>query len=369
MLTCYPIEAANENWLHDSIVEIINVVHIKLDAHQALPNCQAEWEALVPNTLSAENRDNLIKARGVRDRIFTYKDSVSNLNQADRKMVFSALEGQNQIADLVSGIRNIDDIDIVYPNVKTAAHNLFVFCYGKLSDFEVRDRQYQIIFDYLETKICPFCGIERVMNPEETAQDQDHYLAKSIYPFAAVNMRNLVPMCRCCNRDYKKNIDMLRTTDGQRRIAFDPYACVPPTISLLNSIIDETISPPIPNWHITFMPNTEQVATWDDVFSIRARYKRDILDKHFSIWLRGLASKCEKDRKRNLIQANFTTDDVRNVLVNYKEDKSDLPNTGMAGFLEPLVFDFLLSQFDQGNERIIQLIKDAVLGIQLEVAA
>ena len=68
MLTCYPIEAANENWLHDSIVEIINVVHIKLDAHQALPNCQAEWEALVPNTLSAENRDNLIKARGVRDR-------------------------------------------------------------------------------------------------------------------------------------------------------------------------------------------------------------------------------------------------------------------------------------------------------------
>jgi len=41
----------------------------------------------------------------------------------------------------------------------------------------------------------------------------------------------------------------------------------------------------------------------------------------------------------------------------------------MAGFLEPLVFEFLLEQYDNGNQRVICLIRDAVLGIQVDEVA
>lgn len=369
MLACYPIEAANENWLHEAIVEIIRAIHSELDGRRHMQDAQAAWADLVPNALAPENRKNIVNADGIRDRVFAYKNSIAPLSQEQRERVLSTLEVQNQIADLVSGAVQGDGIDIEFPEVKSAVAELFVFCYGKLADFKIRRRQYRIIFDCLKTKICLFCGIERIMNPEETAQDQDHYLAKTIYPFAAANMRNLVPMCRCCNRDYKKNIDILRAADGRRRLAFDPYNCVPPKISLLDSFIAEDASPPIPNWQISLVPQTEQVATWDEVFSIRTRYKRDILNNHFHIWLQGFADKCRRERMRGNIRGDFTDDEVREVLVNYKEDKSDLPNTGMAGFLEPLVFEFLVSQFDLENFRVIQLIKDAVLGIQLEGVA
>lgn len=369
MLVCYPIAATTENWLHDSIVNIIRSIHDQLDANIAIQSSQKKWRDLVSKALNEEKTELLISSYGIRDRVFLYKEAIKELSPQQRQHIFSVMESQNRIADLIAGRQAIEDINDAVPAIKEAVTSLFVFCYEKLSDFNVRERQYQIIFNSLRIKICPFCGIERVMNPQEAAQDQDHYLAKSIYPFAAANMRNLVPMCRVCNRDYKKAIDVLRAEDGRRRLAFDPYDCVPPRISLLGSVLDFSVSKLLPDWDIVFVPDNEQVETWDSVFRIKARYKRDVLDEYFRFWLEGFKNKCGKDRKRNVISQDFSDNQVRNVLAIYTEDKACSPNIGMAGFLEPLVFEFLLDQYDQGNNRVIQLVKDAVFGIQIEEAA
>lgn len=369
MLVCYPIEATNENWLHETIVSVIQSIHARLDANQKIVENQASWNGLLPPGLEQTQRDSVFGSRGIRDRVYGYKNAVAHLTDAERQEVFSVLQNQNRIVDLLNGSLPVDQTTIRFPEVYEAALNLFVFCFEKLSDFGIRERQYQVIFDALETKICPFCGIERVMNPEETAQDQDHYLAKSVYPFSAANMRNLVPMCRCCNRDYKKAIDMIRSENGNRRRAFDPYNCQAPTITLLNSSVPNTVSPPLPAWQVEFLPACEEAETWDSVFSIRKRFKRDILDAYFSKWLEGFSNKCRKDRLRKLIQPGLDAAGVRQKLDHYREDKADSPNVGMAGFLEPLVFEFLLSQFDAGNQRVVQLITDAVLGVQMEEVA
>jgi hypothetical protein len=368
MLACYPIRATQENWLHESLVTMIEDVHIQLDADEDIPKTHEQWKLLVPGNLSDERKSNIIDATGIRDRLFIYKDKVEQLNSLDRQAILNALENQNRIANLLENQSAISNLD-QYPDVNAAVQELFIFSYGKLTAFKVRERQYQIIFDDLDTKICPFCGIERVMHPEETAQDQDHYLAKSIFPFAAANMRNLAPMCRCCNRDYKKTQDVIQDGNGNRRRAFDPFDCVPPSITLLNSVVNEDASPPIPEWNIGFIPATEEAETWNSVFKIRTRYKRDILNEYFGRWYQAFKTKCKTDRKRGVIVGDLSQDQIREILANYQVDKAESPSVGMANFLEPLVFEFLLNQYDQGNQMITRLVRDAISIEQLEGVA
>lgn len=369
MLGCYPIQATQENWVHESLVSMIRAAHSNLDLSNTVTASQEYWIAIIPTGLDSTNRTFLVRSYGIRDHFFTYVNLVSQLDSDQRRKILSVLDNQNKIPELLSGTQNIETIEAEFPNINTAVYDLFVFSFTKLADFQVRARQYKIIFNSLDIKICTFCGIERVMNPEEVAQDQDHYLPKSLYPFAAVNMRNLVPMCRCCNRDYKAAIDVLRDANGVRRVAFDPYNCQPPTISLLRSVIDENVSPPLPEWLIDFTPPSEHAETWDAVFSIRTRFKRDILNQYYDIWLKGFKTKCAKDRKRGKILKGFTFAQIREVLAHYVEDRAESPCIGMGSFLEPLVFELLLNYYDQGDDRIMNLIRDSVLGSDMEVAA
>lgn len=369
MLNCYPLEASNENWLHEAVLSLVKAVHQKLDANEVINSTKNTWNNLVELIPNEDNR-NLIKAtHGIRDRLFKYKDVLVSLNQQQRQIVLQTIDSQNSIVELLNGTKPIALINNSHPELHNEAQELFVFCFGKLTDFEVRHRQYKIIFDSLPDKICPFCGIDRVMNPEDTAQDQDHYLAKSIYPFAAVNMRNLVPMCRCCNRDYKKDADVLLNALGQRREVFDPYNCTPPEISLNNSSLIASASPIRFDWNIEFLTNQEEAETWDEVFSIRKRYKRDILEVYFDKWLDGFRKVCIKERGKGLIKADSTKQQIREKLQDYQESREINPNIGLAGFLEPLALNFLLKLFDQSNERVVNLIRDAVLGINIEELA
>ena len=71
------------------------------------------------------------------------------------------------------------------------------------------------------------------------------------------------------------------------------------------------------------------------------------------------------DRKRGMYQHTMTDNKIQQVLAGYQEYKEENPAIGMD-FLEPKMFEFLLHKFKQGNQRVIQLIKFAVVGIDPE---
>jgi hypothetical protein len=336
-----------------------------LNLDQPIPETHSEWKKVIPSQLDASQKRSLKSSTGIRDRVFKYQEALKDLSVLQREQVLATLNSQNNITALLSGTETVETIENDFPTLNDAVKDLFVFCYEKLTDFKVRERQYQIVFATFDTKFCPICGIDRLMDPEETAQDQDHYLAKSIYPFAAANMRNLIPICRCCNRDYKKDQDIIRDEQGQRRKAFDPYCCESTVISLINSEMNNEIGKPAPSWQIDFTPNCEEAETWDKVFSIRIRYERDVLNQRFDSWLRGFVNKCKMDRKRGMYQDTMTDNKIEEVLAGYQEYKEENPAIGMD-FLEPKMFAFLLHKFKQGNQRVIQLIRFAVVGIAPE---
>lgn len=346
---------------------MVRLVHYKLDQDIYVDNDQTSWERFVQDSVVEDKRSLIKPLTGIRDRIFNYKYELHKLSRQQRANILSAMQAQSSVEFLINGTQEIKVIKNSYPDLHEAAKKLFSFCYEKLTELKVRERQYEIIFNSLPDKICPFCGIERIMNPAEIAQDQDHYLAKSIYPFAAANMRNLVPMCRCCNRDYKHNQDILIDPKGFRRHVFDPYDCNPTMISLANSDLISNSFPIKFKWKIEFLTQVEASETWDQVFSIRTRYERDILNQYFDTWMENFRKKCEMDRKRGYILPSSTDVEVRERLSFYQEDKSESPSIGLAGFLEPLAFSLLLQLYDEGNERVVNLIRDAVKGMSLKI--
>jgi hypothetical protein len=362
LLASYPIEATQENWLHESLVQIIRTVHRKLDAGESIAQTQAQWVLLLPGGLTVTQLRPLTAAHGLRDKFFQYKVEAEKLTMQQRAQLLSIFNNQNRIADLLSWKIEPEVITPEFAAIHTPIQNLFDFSYKKLGDLKVRERQYDIVFESLRDNFCPFCSIERMHHPDETAQDQDHYLAKSLYPFAAANMRNLVPMCCVCNRDYKKDTNMLVNDNGVARLAFDPYNCQPTAVSLLNSRLDNIADAVAPSWQIDFEPVCQEAETWDQVFSIRTRYRRDVLDAHFNTWLSGFKNKCATDRYRGWLGSELSEQDIREQLFYYYENKEDCPAVG-PGFLEPKVFAFLLNRFDQGDERVVQLVKDVVVGV------
>ena len=68
-------------------------------------------------------------------------------------------------------------------------------------------------------------------------------------------------------------------------MAFDPYNHTQVRVSLDDSDPFDGVTEHTPKWVIGFDPETPAVPTWDEVFSVRERYRRDHLDPSFRSWL------------------------------------------------------------------------------------
>lgn len=78
------------------------------------------------------------------------------------------------------------------------------------------------LVDALDTKVCPYCN--RIFTNTFYSKDEgrtrphlDHYYAKSLYPFLAVSLYNLIPSCYTCNSSFKGDKDFFN------ELHFHPY--------------------------------------------------------------------------------------------------------------------------------------------------
>lgn len=160
-------------------------------------------------------------------------------------------------------------------------------CYDKLNLSHFRrngcalkpTHRYYRDFIALNKAVCPFCGINNYKNPlNPRREDFDHYLPKSIYPLAAANMDNLVPMCNECNQDVKKAKDVL-FHNNNRVVAFYPFSA----LAGASIRVDSTVgSGPLFNrtWIVKFIPfKTEklEVENWARTFGIQSRLENELM--------------------------------------------------------------------------------------------
>lgn len=71
------------------------------------------------------------------------------------------------------------------------------------------------LVDKLNINVCPYCN--RIytntfysLNEGRTRPHLDHYYSKSIYPFLAISLYNLIPSCYSCNSNFKLDKDFYK---------------------------------------------------------------------------------------------------------------------------------------------------------------
>jgi hypothetical protein len=348
MLFQYPISATSNNWLHDCLIQILQSIHTSIQAGET-PD---EWPNLIPN----KHRKILKSRTGLKSKLEAYKDKFGALDPESRVQVTQALTAQNQIAELLSCQCNCEPIEDLPDSIQEEIKELFSFSFKLLTDLGIRDIQYKHIYDQIADHVCPFCGFEYFDAPGAPREDLDHYLAKKIYPFSGANLRNLVPMGVKCNQKHKLTQDILKKDDGSRRRSFYPYNHDSVTLSLENSQPFEGKDGEIPEWKIDFSPDIDEVKTWDNVFHIRERYKRDVLDDSFKSWLMHCYHWC-----KHTMPPLSSKKQILNAIDKYSCYMEDMGLSDRA-FLKAAVFRMLHQHCQNGDDRLLELLSGVMTG-------
>jgi hypothetical protein len=148
-------------------------------------------------------------------------------------------------------------------------------------------------FRGLGQRVCPFCGLNYYADRGGGARNSyDHFLPRLYYPLAAVNFRNLVPMCDECNeRPRKGTKDVLFRDEGRttRRKFYYPYS-TPGGVTLS---VKCTKRPTPTNTSGAWTVNVKAIKTaenslvrgWDSVFDIETRFSARVKEGMES-WMR-----------------------------------------------------------------------------------
>lgn len=341
MFATYSSLAITDNWMHDFICDALAKICASLDEGREPPT----WNELVPEKRAACLRPK----RALPKLLDAFALEASRALPAARAEFLRLLTEQNEIARLLDGTIEIPDSGKNLKGMLGAATGVFAEGFALLAKTGLRDEHYRVIWNNLGNKTCPFCGLEPFESPELRREDEDHYLARSIYPLAAANLSNLVPMGGKCNKLYKGQVDILRT-EGGRRKAINPYGDIHLDISLMDSNpFGEDDSP---DWQITLVPDSEEARTWQDVFFIRDRLLKGVLAPYFDAWLDELSDWFGERGADNSIGDDELVDILRGFTA-YKVKHKEIG----PGFLKHKVMEMLTHHCSLGNTRLIAMIR------------
>lgn len=350
MLFGYPVAATDDNWLHQCFCQIMQAIHSNL----AGSNIITEWSKVIPEPYRNRLKSRLEGSGKLGDKLNAYQTALTKLTAAEQNQILQAFNDQNKIALLLSCQCDCQAITDLPSAIRKPVKALFKYAFYLLTDpeLEIRDKHYDIIYKSIPSRVCPFCGCEGFDALGSRREALDHYLLKDSYPFAAANLRNLIPMGYKCNSLYKHTKNILYKNDRTRRKSFDPYNHQEIVkISLNNSQpfageIGRT-GEQLPKWEIDFGSASEEIATWDDVFHVRERYARNVLDAEFNSWLDIFGRWCQR---RIIIPSSDQE------LVDAIEDYAiglELEGFSDRAFLKAAVFRMLYTHCQQGDQRLI----------------
>ncbi|MEY4904001.1 MAG: hypothetical protein RLZZ292_1816, partial [Bacteroidota bacterium] len=337
---------------------------------EKLANGAAVWDSSLFPTWFEDvfNRptelDFTTKLREIFDR---YKKLLSPKKQAFYEDFINSNKIQDLCNDttvLVKTFQDLECVECVFTkstntpnkkgiNVKKYTYNFFIHAYEGILTKEnpiatgvlkvnIKDH-YQKYVDKNE-RMCPFCGLYHTKTPKtEGRADYDHYLDKATYPFSAVNLRNLVPMCDTCNKSLKGSKNMIVDNKGERVTAFYPYDPPPELEFKLSCTQSPTFDNKKGKWQVDIMPKTtdpvveQKISTWKRVFNIANRYAeyvQELLQK----WWNNFTS--IKDWENEIIR----------LLENIRDGSHPFQIKSMVGFIpEKIFYEYL---FD--NDTIVR---------------
>lgn len=252
------------------------IQHIVLDVW-----CNAKGKNFNLNKIKEENNfRKIVRAKPValKKHIYEIFKICSKLSDIKLAYIRNAFNANNSIQALCMNTVNpvfYDDLSLnINPlfskKIKSFFNNLYENVFNQQPFY--LNKHYDKFFESNKT-ICPFCGLVSLQkNSSVHREAYDHYLPKEKYPFNAVNLKNLLPMCSKCNEYYKGSKDPLFDTDRKKTFY---YFNREPEFEIIINIVDQ--SSDHFNIDISFISYSmqEEVDTWNRLFELENRYKDD----------------------------------------------------------------------------------------------
>jgi hypothetical protein len=278
----------------------------------------------------------------LRARINSFFDAFVALNIPQRNAFIDKFKLSQNIEFIVENISfNGNDIKLsaLPVTIRTQTTDLFNYLYESVLPSYGKKEHYKLLYDQVESTVCPFCGIEKLGDPDFRCQDYDHILYKATYPLGAVNMRNLIPMGIECNRTHKKTTDVLYGENHRRKFIYSYQKSQIIEVSLEGSTLPLAGRKAV--WNVKLLPNNGYTRTWNRVFEIKKRYRKTELQKYFDIWIKLFKHYLKSDRGI-VWDANSLKNEFARMGESYVNNPLDTSN-----IIKGAVFLFIANSADQ----------------------
>jgi hypothetical protein len=241
------------------------------------PHCFPEWFRPV---LSASS--------GLRQRCRDVHREARKQNQAVRNSIVAVWTSQGDVQALCENVRRkLNTWGFKAQDLIDALCTLFNFLYDETLESKSFEHaagrsllDHYNAFRALGQRVCPFCGLNYYADRDGGARSgYDHFLPRVHYPLAAVNFRNLVPMCDDCNEPPRKGTkDVLFGDKGRktRRRFYYPYSKPGGVEFSVQCTQRPKPSNVTGTWKVRVKPmrpaEKELVSGWDSVFGVQIRF-------------------------------------------------------------------------------------------------
>ena len=225
---------------------------------------------------------------GLRDKALSIHRKARRLNKGARESIHRVWKSQNEI-QLLCCNPSLAIADWGFKNARLIKElgDFFSFLYDNTLESKSFEKaaggsltDHYNAFRARGYCVCPFCGLSNYEDRGSKMRSAyDHWLGRTNYPLAAVNFKNLVPMCDPCNRRPRKGTKniLYRAADPDKRQSFYyPYDKVGGVQIALKCMTIPTLGAPRGEWKVkaTAVKIAERrlVRAWDSVFDIEVRF-------------------------------------------------------------------------------------------------
>ncbi len=276
------------------------------------------------------------KFKDVYDEYKKYKSSTT------RKLIRETFFYNNQIKELCENdpTTKIISIDNLPKRIQDPIKKLFLYLYKNAINNNqfvglVNDNVFDLINRFKNEngiEVCPLCGIETINNLRGQARlPLDHWLCKKDFPMAAVNFKNLIPICPSCNNSPAKGEKNILIDSSQTRVkAFYPFQMHSGVEVSFSYINEPSLKEPTKeeDWNFSIIPKDpvqqDIVDNWLSILNLNVRYK-DYLKQLIlnNLWEDSYKRYVDNDRLRNhansIADFKLNLEDWRNTMFQLKK--------------------------------------------------
>lgn len=276
----------------------------------------------------------------------SYKALPTNKAKAS---VIQAFTESNKIEELCNNLPDVNMILLtdLHLSIRAPLDKLFAYLYNVATKYPAFEQYTQTsIFKSIDKfikahkiQICPLCGLETYLNIEgQPRLPLDHWLSRDIFPYAAVNFNNLIPIGKDCNSNGVKgfkNILIDNSENNQRVVAYYPFSKNEGVTAMFKFLAEPTIdNEHSENWEFVFIlnePNEENIyESWNKTFNIKTRYNDFVRKNVLGMWESEYKSFIEE---HEILEPAKSLEDFKDNLQHWKSSFNKKSRPGSLAFI------------------------------------